>query len=84
MHGEPPAKVIAAMTQFHARLHERGVRVIAATLTPIKGFFAYSPAVEASRQAVNSWIRASGTFEGVLDSDRLLRDPDEPDRLLAR
>ena len=84
MHGEPPAKVIAAMTEFHARLRQHGIRVVAATLTPIQGFFAYTPTIEASRQAVNSWLRGSGTFEGVLDSDQLLRDPNEPSRLLAK
>jgi hypothetical protein len=34
------------------------------------------------RQAVNSWIRGSGEFDGVIDFDAALRDPSRPARLL--
>jgi lysophospholipase L1-like esterase len=37
-----------------------------------------------TRQAVNQWIRTSGWFDGVIDFDAVLRDPDHPRRLLPR
>jgi lysophospholipase L1-like esterase len=33
---------------------------------------------------VNNWIRNSGEFDGVIDFDALLRNPDHPSRLLPR
>jgi lysophospholipase L1-like esterase len=42
----------------------------------------FSPANEAKRQAVNTWIRMSGWYDGVIDFDRVLRDPNSPTRLL--
>jgi lysophospholipase L1-like esterase len=37
---------------------------------------------EADRQAVNQWIRAAGHFDGVIDFDAVVRDPNHPDQLL--
>jgi len=34
------------------------------------------------RQAVNQWIRTSRAFDGVIDFDKVLRDPAQPNRLL--
>jgi lysophospholipase L1-like esterase len=34
--------------------------------------------------SVNNWIRNSGEFDGVIDFDALLRNPDHPSRLLPR
>jgi lysophospholipase L1-like esterase len=42
----------------------------------------YSEAKEATRQTVNKWIRTSRAFDGVVDFDAVLRDPDRPSRLL--
>ncbi len=81
MRGESPAKIIAAMTNFTSRAHEHGINVVIATLTPINGFFAYSPKVEASRQEVNRWIRGSTDPDGIVDFDKALRDPNDPSRL---
>lgn len=60
------------------RAHIAGVRVIGATLMPDKGNGYYTPAAEEIRQNVNKWIRASGTFDGVIDFDLALRDPADP------
>jgi lysophospholipase L1-like esterase len=37
-----------------------------------------------ARQTVNTWIRNSGAFDGVIDFDAVVRDPDHPCRLLPR
>jgi lysophospholipase L1-like esterase len=44
----------------------------------------YSDTKEEIRQALNTWIRTSGSFDGVIDFDAILRDPDHPSRLLPR
>jgi lysophospholipase L1-like esterase len=79
--------LIGAYRQLIARSHARRVRVIGATLTPCEGVDIsgyYSEAKEATRQSVNKWIRTSGEFDGVIDFDAVLRDPDHPSRLLPR
>jgi lysophospholipase L1-like esterase len=79
--------VIGAYRQLIARAHARGIKVIGATLNPCEGVDIpgyYSEAKEATRRAVNRWIRNSGAFDGVIDFDRILRDPDHPSRLAPR
>nr|MBO2475654.1 SGNH/GDSL hydrolase family protein [Actinomycetales bacterium] len=57
------------------------VRVLGATLTPFGGYATWTPEREEIRQQVNEWIRTSRAFDGVVDFDRAVRDPDAPDRL---
>lgn len=79
--------LIGAYRQLIARAHARGVKVIGSTLSPFEGVDIpgyYSEAKEASRQAVNKWIRSGREFDGVIDFDTVLRDPDHPSRLLPR
>jgi lysophospholipase L1-like esterase len=79
--------LIDGYRQLIARAHARGVKLIGATITPFEGVDVpgyYSEAKEVTRQAVNKWIRTSGSFDGVIDFDAVLRDPDHPGRLLPR
>ena len=78
-------EMIFAYRQLIARAHERGLRIYGATMTPfqnttIAGY--YTPANEAKRQAANQWIRTSGEWDGVIDFDRAVRDPNQPLRML--
>ena len=68
-------------TRIVQEAHERGIKVFGATVTPVKGNGYYSPDHEAGRVALNEWIRTSGVFDGVIDFDRLVADPANPDRL---
>ncbi|MGV9386132.1 SGNH/GDSL hydrolase family protein [Nonomuraea sp. NPDC003707] len=62
--------------------HARGIKVIGATLMPVKGAaLAYSPAAEAVRDQVNHWIRTSGAYDHVVDFDAIVRRPADPDSL---
>ncbi|WP_189176960.1 SGNH/GDSL hydrolase family protein [Streptomyces lasiicapitis] len=61
--------------------HAKGIKVVGATLTPIKGSFYDSPANEAKREAVNHWIRTSGAYDAVVDLDRAVADPADRDRI---
>ncbi|MGW7051788.1 SGNH/GDSL hydrolase family protein [Streptomyces sp. NPDC054887] len=58
--------------------HAKGIKVVGATLTPIKGSFYDDPegVNEAKRQAVNDWIRTSGAYDAVADFDRAVAGPD--------
>jgi lysophospholipase L1-like esterase len=78
--------VIVGLRQLIERAHEKGLAIYGATITPVgtsiyPGFF--TPENEAKRQAVNRWIRTSRKFDGVIDFDRAVRDPGQPNRLLA-
>jgi lysophospholipase L1-like esterase len=79
------AQVIAGYRQLLTRAHAHGLKVIAATLLPFEGtkfpgFF--TPAAETKREALNSWIRTSGAFDGFVDFDRVARDPARPSHIL--
>lgn len=71
-------ELIAAYRQMAARAHERGIRVIGATLTPYEGAAYYSPAGEGMRSTVNDFIRTSGIYDAVFDFDAVTRDPANP------
>ncbi|MGN9790652.1 SGNH/GDSL hydrolase family protein [Streptomyces sp. OZ13] len=74
----------AAYGQIVTRAHAQGIRVYGATLTPFGGNAGYDDPDghrEASRQAVNDWIRTGGRFDGVIDFDKVARDPDRPRQL---
>jgi lysophospholipase L1-like esterase len=77
-------RILGAYQQIVARAHAHGIQVIAATITPWAGsdYYHPDPENEADRQAVNAWIRAPGHFDAVIDFDKVLRDPAQPDRLL--
>ena len=66
------------------------MRILGATLTPFEDTFEgtpmagyYSAAKEQKRQAVNQWIRESGAFDGVIDFDATVRDPNRPSFIQA-
>jgi len=74
-------QIIAGYRQLIAAAHARGLRIFGATLLPFQGAGYYSAAGEATREAVNTWIRTSRAFDGVIDFDKVMRDPADPLRL---
>ena len=77
-------RILSAYGQLVDRAHAHGLRVFGATITPYVGsnYYHPSPVSEADRQAVNQWIRGAGHFDGVIDFDAVVRDPNHPDQLL--
>jgi lysophospholipase L1-like esterase len=75
------AQMIAGYERLIALAHARGVRIFGATLPPFQGAGYYTPAGEAVREAVNTWIRTSGAFDGVVDFDAVMQDPADSLRL---
>jgi lysophospholipase L1-like esterase len=74
--------LIAGHTQLIARAHARGIKIYGATLTPFEGAPYYTPEGEVKRQALNTWIRTSGAYDGVIDFDQITRDPAAPTKFL--
>jgi lysophospholipase L1-like esterase len=74
------AELIAGYRQLIARAHANGVKIFGATLTPFEGSFEgyYSTAKDAVRMEVNEWIRNGGEFDGVIDFEEAIRDPNNP------
>lgn len=72
------ADLISAYKQIIARAHAAGLKIYGATLTPFKGAGYWSPAGEATREAVNHWILTSGAFDGTIDFAAATADPADP------
>ncbi len=78
--------IISGLQQMAERAHENGLTIFGATLTPFEGTTYpgyFTSEKEVKRKAVNEWIRKTRLFDGVIDFDRAVRDPNHPDRMLA-
>ncbi|MFE9655108.1 SGNH/GDSL hydrolase family protein [Micromonospora sp. NPDC006431] len=87
MNGDSAEGIIASLRQINRQAQARGLTSLVGTITPYEGNGGpgvWTPEKEATRQAVNSWLRGTGAteFDGVLDFDAVLRDPEHPARLL--
>ncbi|HEY3870445.1 MAG TPA: SGNH/GDSL hydrolase family protein [Actinocrinis sp.] len=82
------AQVIAVDKQIIEEAHAAGLKIYGGTLTPFGGSNAQyggnygTAAGETQREAVNAWIRTNGAFDGVIDFDKVTRDPADPQILL--
>jgi lysophospholipase L1-like esterase len=74
--------LIAGHKQLVDRAHAAGLKIYGATLTPYYGAAYYTDIGEAKRQAVNEWIRTSKAYDGVIDFDKVTRDPSNPKMFL--
>jgi lysophospholipase L1-like esterase len=82
-------KVMAADRELSRRAHKNGLKVIITTLPACEGAFFREPLItfcgpreERVRQEVNSWIRSTKEFDGMIDFDEPVRDPNHPSRIL--
>ncbi len=73
-----------ALAQMAERSHERRIKVFAATQIPDCRERCASAEGEATRQALNAWIRTASVFDGIIDFDRITRDPEHPSQLLPK
>ncbi|WP_338889993.1 SGNH/GDSL hydrolase family protein [Aeromonas rivipollensis] len=86
----PAATVlINGYRQLLRMAREYNIRMTGVTLVPLRGTgeygieHFYQPEKEIVRQAVNHWMRTSGEFDAVIDSDLLVREPESISRLSA-
>ena len=85
MSDDPASAIIASLRQLNSQIQEHGLTSLVATLGPYEhngGVGVWTPEKEATRQAVNDWIRHQTEFDGVIDFDKVLADPADPAELL--
>ncbi len=83
-YGDATAKakqIIEVYKQIIDEAHERGILVYGAPVMQFKGNNYYSENHEAGRQQLNQWIRNGGYFDGVIDFDAAMGNPDDPAQL---
>jgi lysophospholipase L1-like esterase len=78
-------ELIAGMKQLIERGHDRGMKVIGATQTPFSGAD-FIPGIftaekEAQRKVLNQWIRSSHAFDGVIDFEKVVLAPANPEKI---
>jgi lysophospholipase L1-like esterase len=85
-HQQEVGRITGAYEQIVTRSHAHGIQVFGGTIMPFVGsaFYHPGPETEADRQTINEWIRAPGHFDAVIDFDKLVHDPEHPDRLLPK
>lgn len=73
--------IIGGYMRIIAESHKFGLRIFGATLQPSQ--ISEHSRKEKIRQAVNDWIRTGGAFDGVIDFDKAVRNPNKPHLFLA-
>jgi len=76
-------EIIVGLKQFALRAHSHGIRIIGGTLTPYQGAAYFDVQGEVKRERVNAWIRTAKDFDGVIDFDAAIRDPNMPTQIKA-
>jgi len=74
-------QIIAGYQQVIRRAHLNGLKVLGGTLTSFKGAAYWSPAAEVKRETVNTFIRTSGAYDGVVDFAAAIADPGQPKQM---
>lgn len=82
--GPSAEDLIAAHEQIVERAHAHGLKIFGATLTPYEGAAYFTPEGELKRQAFNKWMRTNKLYDGVIDFDAVVRDPQNPTKILSR
>ena len=82
-HEELVKAIIGSYQQMIDRAHAAGIRAIGTTILPFggSGYGRRSPANEADRVKINSWILAPGHFDAVVDFAKIVADPQDPTRM---
>ncbi len=80
-YGATADEIISAEQQIATQAHARGLRIYGATITPFGGSFLFSPTSEKTRTEVNTWIKTSHTFDGVIDFAAAAANPSDPTAL---
>ncbi|WP_437731491.1 SGNH/GDSL hydrolase family protein [Sorangium sp. So ce1335] len=78
-------QMIDGLEALADKARAKGVKAFVGTLLPFEEAFPpyYTPEGEVMRQEVNTWIRGNTSYDGVIDFEAAVRDPEHPTRLLA-
>jgi len=77
--GSSAEEIVFGMKQLIERAHERGIKIVGATIMPLRT----GPPGAANREAVNAWIRTGKAFDGFVDFDKTISDPNKAGAFLA-
>ncbi|MBP1690765.1 MAG: lipolytic protein family [Bacteroidetes bacterium] len=75
--------LIDAYKQMVVKAHDRNIRIYGGTIMPFNGNGYYNQFSELCRNTVNQWIRTPGNFDGCIDFDSTMRDPNDSTRLVS-
>ena len=76
--GEQTAnRIIDVYKRIIREAHQKGIRVIGATITPFKGNNYYTEDHEKGRSIINQWIRTTKMLDDIIDFDQAVRNPQE-------
>jgi lysophospholipase L1-like esterase len=78
---ETAQRIIDVYKDIITQAHEKGIRVYGATITPFKGNNYYSPDHEKGRSTINEWVRTTDLLDGVIDFDKAVRNPEDPEAM---
>lgn len=81
--GVPALAITSAFARFIRQAHAQNLLIYGATITPFGSNAYYSVANEATRQAVNTYIK-SGAFDAFVDFDAVVTDNGNPPGLQAQ
>ena len=87
--GASASQVIAAMTSIIQKVKATNIRIIGVSIIPRHNVApagtntGWNAEKTAIRNEVNQWIRTKAPFDRVIDFDRVVRDPMNPDLLRA-
>lgn len=82
--------IIFGHEQILARAKSHGLTVYGATFLPFAATSLaivpnyWSPEGEQTRQSLNTWIRTSGAYDGVIDFETAVHDPAAPTKIRAQ
>jgi len=66
-----------------AKAHSKNIRIYGGTIMPFNGNSYYSQYSESCRNTVNEWIRTKGNYDGCIDFDKVMRNPQDTTRLVS-
>ena len=74
-------RIIDVYKEIIDEAHQKGIRVYGATITPFKGNNYYSADHEKGRSTLNEWIRTTELLDGIIDFDKAVRNPQDPEAM---
>ena len=75
--------LIAAYKQMIVKAHAKNIRIYGGTIMPFNGNGYYNQYSELCRNTVNQWIRTKGNYDGCIDFDKAMRNPQDTTRLVS-
>jgi lysophospholipase L1-like esterase len=76
-------ELIEGLKGYIAQARSFGYKVYVGTLLPMGGWRTDAPFRQEMRHAYNEFIRTTDLIDGYIDFDKLLQDPEDPNRFKA-